>query len=178
MTWGLGAAGLRLLGWRVTGTVPNREKFLVVVAPHTSGWDFAIAMVTLVALGVRASWLGVDWIFRYPLMSKIGGIPVDRSAGQGIVRRAIREFARRQHYILGLSPEGSRKKVVPWKTGYYRIATGAGVPLLLVSFDQRRKTIHLGDFFEPSGDYQADMDSRIRPFYAEFSERYPDNFGM
>ena len=178
VTRAFGRTGLRLLGWRVTGRIPDLDKFVVVVAPHTTGWDFPIAMVTLLALGVRASWLGVDWIFRYPMMRVIGGIPVDRSKGGGIVRHAIREFGRREHYILGLSPEGSRKKVVPWKTGFYRIATGAKVPLLLCSFDQGKKTIHLGTLFEPSGDYEADMEQHIRPFYAEYVERYPDNFGM
>ncbi len=178
VTRALGRGGLRLLGWQVTGSIPNREKLLVVVAPHTTGWDFVIAMITLLALGLRASWLGVDWLLRYPLMSKIGGIPVDRSAGHGVVMRAAREFGRRRQYILGISPEGSRKKVVPWKTGFYRIATGAGVPMLLGFIDQQRKLIHFGPIFEASGDYDADMERVVRPYYAPFLERYSDRFGM
>ena len=178
VTRALGRMALRLLRWRVVGPIPNRKRFLVVVAPHTTGWDFPIAMVTLFALGIRASWLGVDWLLRYPLMSKLGGISVDRGAGQGIVGRAIAEFGRRQQYILGLSPEGSRKKVTPWKTGFYRIATGAAVPLLLVAIDQRKKQIRMGPIFDLSGDYEADMEHRIQPFYAEYLEQYPDRFSF
>lgn len=77
-----------------------------------------------------------------------------------------------------LSPEGSRKKVVPWKTGFYRIARGAGVLVLLVSIDQESKLIRIGPSFEPSGDYDADMEEKIKPFYTEYVDRYPERFGI
>lgn len=178
LTRAIGRAIVRLLGWRVDGDVPNREKFLVVIAPHTTGWDFPLCIVTLIGLGVRVSWLGVDWMFRYPLMRKMGGEPVDRGRRLGVVARSIETFNSQHQYILGLSPEGSRKKVVPWKTGFYRIAVGAGVPILLVAIDQQAKRITVGPSFEPSGDYQADMDRHVRPVYAEFVDRYPDHFGI
>ncbi|MEM7354006.1 MAG: lysophospholipid acyltransferase family protein [Acidobacteriota bacterium] len=177
-TRALGRTILRLMGWRVDGAIPNREKLLAIAAPHTSGWDFTIAMFALLGIGIRLSWLGVDWLVRYPFMRMIGGIPVDRSSRAGMVPQAIEKFRHRERFVLGLSPEGSRKKVVPWKTGFYHIAVGAGVPILLVSLDQDNKRIHIGPWFEPSGDYEADMATQIKPFYAEFAERYSDRFGF
>ncbi len=153
LTRAVGRWLLRLARWRVEGTIPNREKLLVVAAPHTTGWDFPIAMVALLAIGVRVSWFGIDWVVRYPFMKRLGGISVDRAASQGLVPRAIVEFERHSKYILGLSPEGSRKKVVPWKTGFYRIAVGAQVPLLLASIDPQKKLIRVGPMIQPTGDY-------------------------
>ncbi len=178
LTRALGRTIVRLAGWRVEGDIPNREKFLVIIGPHTTGWDFPICLITLIGLGVRVSWLGVDWMFRYPLMHKMGGVPVDRKARLGVVPSCIETYNKRSHYILGLSPEGSRKKVVPWKTGFYHIAIGAGVPILMVVIDQQAKRIGVGPWFHPSGDYRADMDEHIIPVYAEFAEKYPDNFGI
>ncbi len=188
LTRTLGHEVLRVIGWRVEGEIPNREKFLAIAAPHTTGWDFPVAMVTLMAIGIRVSWLGVDWLFRYPLMRQLGGIPVarspvarspvDRRTRLGLVPQIVEQFRRRRRFILGLSPEGSRSRVVPWKTGFYRIATDAGVPIVLVSIDPRARLLVIGPAFEPSGDYQADMDQHIRPFYARFVEQHPDRFGI
>ncbi len=178
LTRAIGNAIMRLFGWRIEGELPDREKFLAVLAPHTTGWDFPLSIVALTAMGVRASWLGVDWMFRYPMMHKMGGLPVNRGAGLGVVAQSIERFKSQSRYILVLSPEGSRKKVVPWKTGFYRIAVGAGVPILLCVFDPQTKRIIAGPTFEPSGDYEADMDQHIRPVYAEYVDKYPDNFGI
>ena len=178
LTRTLGKAIVRLFGWRVEGEIPNREQFVVLVAPHTTGWDFPICLVTLIAIGVRVSWLGVDWMFRYPLMRMMGGVPVDREARLGVVPQSIETFKKRRQYILGLSPEGSRKKVVPWKTGFYHIAMGAEVPILMVVIDQQAKNITVGPTIEPSGDYDADMAQLIRPVYARFVDQHPDRFGM
>ena len=178
LTQGLGRTIVRLWGWRVEGEIPNREKLLAIAAPHTTGWDFPVCMVVLMAVGVRVSWLGVDWLFRYPLMRRIGGIPVERNVALGLVPEIIDRFRSRRQYLLGLSPEGSRQRVVPWKTGFYRIATGAGVPIVMVSIDPQARRIVAGPSFEPSGDYDADMEAYIRPFYAEFVDKYPERFGI
>jgi 1-acyl-sn-glycerol-3-phosphate acyltransferase len=178
LTRTVGRTVVRLSGFRVEGEIPNTEKFVVLVAPHTTGWDFPICIMTLLGIGIRVSWLGVDWMFRYPMMRKLGGIPVDRQARLGVVPQSIERFKNSRQYILGLSPEGSRKKVVPWKTGFYHIAVGAGVPILMVTVDQQEKRIGIGPTFEPSGDYQADMKQHIRPVYAPFADQYPDHFGL
>ncbi len=168
---------LRLFGWRLTGELPNREKFVAIGAPHTSGWDFAAGMLAIFALGIKVSWLGADWVLRFPLMRWLGGISVDRSRSQGLVGGCIEEFHSRDGLILGLAPEGSRKKVVPWKAGFHHIARGAGVPIVLVVIDRRKKQLGFGPTLSPSGDFEADM-AKIRPIYAEFLEQYPDRFGM
>ncbi len=173
----LGAAVLRLFGWRLVGEIPDREKFVAIGAPHTTAWDFAVGMLTIFALGVRVSWLGADWVLRFPLMRWLGGVSVDRSRSQGLVGGCIEKFATSDRLILGLAPEGSRKKVVPWKAGFYHIAHGARVPILLVAIDRRNKQLRFGPTLFPSGDFEADM-AKIRTVYARFLEQYPDRFGM
>ncbi len=173
----LGRSLLRLFGWRFEGTLPNREKLLIIAAPHTTAWDFVLGMVALLALGVRVSWLGIDWVARYPVMRWIGGIPIEPGATQGVVEESIERFESRERFVLGLSPEGSRKKVVPWRTGFYRIALGARAPILLVSIDFSIRLLRLGPLLVPSGDLDADMET-IRAFYAEYTEKYPDRFGI
>ena len=177
-TRGLARLVLRMRGWRFEGTLPNCEKLVGILAPHTTAWDFVIGITAVAAIGVRVSWFGVDWMFRIPFMRAIGGIPVDRSRTYGVVEGAVEEFGRRERFVLGLSPEGSRKKVVPWKTGFHRIARGAGVPILLVGIDHQEKWIRFGPLFEPSDDYDADMREIVRPFYAEAEKKYPDQFGF
>jgi 1-acyl-sn-glycerol-3-phosphate acyltransferase len=172
----VGRAILWLFRYRFRGEVPNLEKFLVAVAPHTTAWDFGIGVAAMLALGVRVHWLGINWIFKYPFMRSLGGIPVDRTQRMGLVERSIQNFATHDRYILAIAPEGSRKKT-RWKKGFHRIASGADVPILLVSIDHKAKDLHLGDVVHPTGDYDADM-ARIRPFFEEFLEKYPDRFQM
>ena len=178
LTRAFGTTMLSLFGWRLEGTIPNVAKLVAVGAPHTTAWDWVVAILTMFALGVRVSWLGVDWLFRYPFMRALGGIPVDRSRPQGLVAQIVETLATREQYILGVLPEGSRRKVVPWKSGFYRIAHGAGVTILPVVVDQREKTIRFEPSFLPSGDYEADMAQKLRPLYARYLEQYPDQFGM
>ncbi len=177
LTRGFGAAILRLFGWRLTGEIPDVPRLLAIGAPHTTAWDFIVGIFTIFALGVRVSWLGADWVLRFPLMRWLGGISVDRSRSQGLVGSCIEEFKTQEQLILGLSPEGSRKKVVPWKAGFYHIANGAQVPILLVAIDRQNKLMRFGPSLFPSGDFEADM-AKIRPVFAEFLEQYPDQFGM
>ena len=174
LTRGLASAFFRLLGWRFEGTFPNLPKLVIIVAPHTTGWDFFIGMVVMQALGIRVSWLGADWIFRFPLIRALGGIPVNRSKPQGLVGQTIEHFREHSQLMLALSPEGSRKKV-RWKKGFHRIATGAGVPVLPVALDFRERLILFGEAFEPVGNFEAVM-AHLRPFYAKYVAKYPENF--
>ncbi len=172
-----GALILRLFGWRFEGSFPNLEKLVAIGAPHTSAWDFPIAILAIAALGVKATWLGADWIFRYPLIRSLGGVPVDRSRAQGMVERYVEMFRSSDRFILGVLPEGSRKKVVPWKAGFYHIALGAQVPILMIAIDRKNRVLTFGPTLEPTGDYEADW-AKIRPVYAPFIKQYPDRFGM
>ncbi len=176
LTRGFGSAVLRLLGWRVVGEIPNRRKLLAVAAPHTTAMDFVVGMLTILALGIKVNWLGIDWVVRYPLMRRLGGTAVDPTRTQGLVAEYIRKFQTHDRFILGLAPEGSRKKV-PWKAGFHHIACGAQVPIVLVTIDHGRKLLKFGPTITPSGDFAADME-KIRPVFAEFLDRYPDQFVM
>jgi 1-acyl-sn-glycerol-3-phosphate acyltransferase len=165
------------LGWRFEGELPNLSKFVAAFAPHTTAWDFIIGMIAIQALGIRARWLGADWLFHFPLMRTLGGVPVNRSKSQGLVSQTIEHFENHEHFVLALSPEGSRKKVVPWKTGYYHIAVGAGVPILPFIVDQKDRRIRFLQPFYPCGDYAEDFE-RLRDLYTDLLEKYADRFGM
>ncbi len=177
LTRGFGAAMLRLFGWRMTGEIPNREKLLVIAAPHTRAWDFGVGMFAILALGIAVNWLGINWVVRYPLMRRLGGVSVDPRRAQGLVETAIENFRTRDRYFLALAPEGSRRKVVPWRAGFYHIACGAQVPILMAALDHRHKLLRFGPELVPSGNYEADMET-IREVYAEFLDQYPDRFGI
>lgn len=177
LTRGFGAAMLRLFGWRLMGEIPNREKLLIIAAPHTRSWDFGVGMFAILALGIDIRWMGIYWVVRLPLMRRLGGVSVDPKRSQGLVAAAIEQFRTRDRFFLALSPEGSRRKVVPWREGFYHIAQGAQVPILMATIDHPRKQLRLGPEIFPSGDYAADME-KIREVYAEFLDHHPDRFGM
>jgi 1-acyl-sn-glycerol-3-phosphate acyltransferase len=142
---------------------------VMIGAPHTTNWDFVVALAAAFALRLGFSWVGKHLLFRPPVrwfFRWLGGIPVDRRASHGFVQQMVGEFDRRSQFLLAIAPEGTRKAVERWKTGFYHIAQGAGVPILLVTFDRGRKAIHIGPSVAASGDLAADME-RILTLYAE-----------
>ena len=175
---GLGKAVLKIMRWDLEGELPNLPKFLIIGAPHTSNWDFVLAIAALLALGLEARWLGKDTIFRPPfgrLMRWLGGIPVDRKARHGVVAQTIDAFAQRDRFVVGVAPEGTRKRVEHWKTGFYHVAQGAGVPIVPAYFDYPRKVLGFGPLFEPTGNLEADLEI-LKAFYAPFAGKKPDQF--
>lgn len=171
----VGTGILRAFGWRLEGTLPDVPKVLGIGAPHTSNWDFVFGIAAVLALGLRANWIGKHTLFRWPvggLMRWLGGIPVDRTHAQGLVEQAVAMFDSRDRLVLGIAPEGTRKKVERWKTGFYHIAHGAGVPILPFYWDYRRKVLGFGPPLVPSGDLDADLE-RIYAFYTRVHGRHP-----
>lgn len=165
-------------GWRVEGGLPDEPRFVLIVAPHTSNWDFLIGLLAMLALGLRANWLGKHTIFRFPVgpvLRWFGGEPINRDAVQGTVDVAIERFQARNQWVLALSPEGTRKRVPQWKTGFLRIAVGAGVPIVPVWIDYRRRVLGLGRPLWPSGDQDADM-TALRAIYRKEMARHPAQF--
>jgi 1-acyl-sn-glycerol-3-phosphate acyltransferase len=163
----LGRAAFAGLGWRFAGVIPDVEKAVVIVAPHTSNWDFVVGVAAMFALGIRVVFLGKHTLFRWPLgpvMRWLGGIPVDRRVSTGVVGHAVRMFAERDRMILALAPEGTRRPVERWKTGFHRIAQRAGVPIVPVAFDWSRRRIRFGDPVTPSGDLGNDVRA-LQSFY-------------
>lgn len=175
----LGRMVLRALGWTFAGDLPNLPKFVIIVAPHTSNWDFPVGAAAKLALRLRARFLGKDTLFRFPLgilMRGLGGIPVDRSQSNDVVNQIVREFERQERMVLAVAPEGTRKRVERWRTGFYHIAHGAGVPILPVAFDWQRRIIVIGTPFTTTGDAERDL-SDLQRFYAGVPGRNPGNQG-
>ena len=161
---------LRSLDWKVEGTLPNRKKFVVIGAFHTSNWDFFVAMAVLFALDLEGSWIAKHTIFRWPLgpiMRACGGNPVDRSQHQGQVQRAIQLFEEREKFVYAITPEGTRRKVERWKTGFYHIALGAHVVIVPAYFDYPGRTVGFGPAFTPTGDVEKDL-ADLQRFYEPF----------
>ncbi len=156
----IGRTYLRLSGWRIEGTFPAGPKYVVIVAPHTSNWDFTLGVAVVFAIELRVSWLGKHRLFKPPFVKFLrwmGGIPVDRSASHGVVGECVRAFEEAPALMLALAPEGTRKGVSQWKTGFYLIAMKAGVPIMPVGFDFQEHVVRLMPMFHPSGDLEQDL---------------------
>ena len=169
---GFSIAFLRLTGWKIEGSLPpDGQKCVLIAAPHTSNWDLPYTLMVAFALRLRIYWMGKEQIFKPPfrgLMMWLGGIPVQRESANNLVAASVQAIQAADGPLqLVVPPEGTRSKVRYWKTGFYYIATGAGVPIVLAYMDYERKLSGLGPVFHPSGDLQADM-ARIQAFYAPF----------
>lgn len=146
--------------WNIEGNLPNVPKLVVIAAPHTSNWDFIVGVAAKLALGLDAMWLGKDTLFRGPLgpmMRRLGGRPVDRAASHDVVKDVVDEFARRERLVLALAPEGTRKRVERWRTGFYHIAHAARVPIVPVALNFGARAIQIGSPFNTTGDVDADI---------------------
>ncbi len=158
----LSATALRLAGWRAMGSLPNASKFIIVGAPHTSNWDFVLVMLASIKLNVRISWMGKQSLFsgvQGGMMRWLGGIAIDRKAAGGVVAENVRAFNRAKQLVLCITPEGTRSDADQWKSGFYRIAQEAEVPILLATFDFRNRVLWLGPTLEVSGDYGTDLEA-------------------
>jgi 1-acyl-sn-glycerol-3-phosphate acyltransferase len=171
----LSAVVLRLLGWRVEGRLPASPKFVLIGAPHTSNWDLPLTLLTAFALDAKIYWLGKQSIFRPPfrrLFQWLGGLPIDRDRAGGVVAQCVAYFRQNEQLILTVAPAGTRKRVLRWKTGFYRIAVAAGVPVAMGFMDYRRKSGGIGPVLHPTGDLPADM-TLIRRFYRTVTGKHP-----
>jgi 1-acyl-sn-glycerol-3-phosphate acyltransferase len=168
----LASAVLRLAGWTVRFEGLPGPQGVLVVYPHTSNWDFVVMVLAKWSVGVPAAFWGKDRLFRVPLFGRwlrwLGGVPVDRTSPGGVTSQAI-DMLRRcrdagDYFWLGLAPEGTRKYLPGLRSGFYRTALGAGVPLGLVKLDYGRREVVVLDFIALSGDATADM-ARIAAVY-------------
>lgn len=158
---------LWLAGWRMEGEIPDEPKMVAIGAPHTSNWDMLLGMVGMYAVRLRIAWMVKHTAFRWPLVRLLrwlGGVPIDRRGPQGTVGSMVETFRRRDKLILVILPEGTRRPVQRWKTGFYHIANGADAPILLVKFDYGRKSVRFGPTVRPTGNADAD----IRALQAEY----------
>jgi 1-acyl-sn-glycerol-3-phosphate acyltransferase len=174
----IGRAALRTFRWRFEGAVPDVPRLVAIAAPHTCALDVFLGVAVMLTLGVRVHWFAKHTIFREPLASLLrwlGGIPVHRAMPGGVVGHLAALMRERDRFFLALAPEGTRRKVERWRSGFYHIARGADVPILPVALDYRRRVIGIGAPLVPTGDYEADLaslKSHFRPEMARHPERY------
>ena len=164
----------------MVGNIPGEKKYIIIVAPHTSNWDYVVGQLFYICRGMRAKVMIKKELFYFPLgilLRSLGGIPVDRQRKTDIVDQMIRQFEINDSFVLTITPEGTRKKVSEWKTGFHRIATGANVPVLLGFFDYKRKLVGTDELIYMSGNLEADM-LRIKKFYRNIHPKYPENFSV
>jgi 1-acyl-sn-glycerol-3-phosphate acyltransferase len=173
----IGRAWLKLHGWRLEGALPERRRFVLILAPHTSMWDVPFMLALAWVYGIHIEWMVKRELFRPPLgwlLRRLGGIPIDRRGAHGIVEQMIDAFAGRDELILGVPPEGTRRRSTHWKTGFYEIAKGAGVPIVMGFLDFGNRVGGMGPALQPS-DIASDMD-RLRAFYADKTGKRPHEF--
>ncbi len=159
---------LRLFGWHLVGPIPTLKRYVLIAAPHTSNWDFLLMLLVVLKAGINLHWMGKHSLFKPPfggLMHWLGGIAIDRSKTNNVVSQMVEQFARRDELILLITPEGTRSQVERWKTGFYQIADGAQVPIVLAFVDGERRELGFGEVFAPSGDLDADL-PKIQARYA------------
>ncbi len=174
----IGETILRLIGWKIIGQLPNEKKVIIIGAPHTSNWDFVIAMASMLSVGLRFSYMMKKEAFFFPLgwlWKKLGGIPIDRSKKTDVTGQMAEWFEQNDNVMLGITPEGTRKKVDKFKKGYLRIAYAANVPIFMIGLDGTNKHVVLDKILELSGDIEKD-NAMIKAYVnANFDGVNPEN---
>ncbi len=156
--------------------MPDLPKFVVIVAHHTSNWDFPIGLAVKWALGLDVRFLGKDTLFAPPFgwfMRANGGVPVNRSTRENVVEQTTHEFATRDQFVLVLAPEGTRKRVPEWRSGFWHVAKRAGVPICCVALDWSRKVARIGPTVTADEDDTAAGIARIRSYYVDVRGYHP-----
>jgi 1-acyl-sn-glycerol-3-phosphate acyltransferase len=175
----LSANVLRLFGWRIVYEKPPVAKSVIIVYPHTSNWDFPIGILFCYATGMPIHWAGKDTLFRWPygaVFRRLGGFPVNRRMRTGFVGQMVDEFARHKTFYLAITPEGTRRYTNNWKSGFYRVAMAAQVPLTLGFFDYARREVGIAGYLTLSGDETVDL-AQIAAVYADKRGRHPAKQG-
>lgn len=175
---GLGRLVLWLLGgWKIEGNLPeNLNKYVIIVAHHTSNWDFVIGVAVKLITRIRVRFFAKHSLFFWPLgvlMSRLGGIPIERDKSINRVDQAITEINSSEYFVLVIAPEGTRSKVKKWKTGFYHIANGANVPVVPIAFDFRQRKVIIGSPMSMSGDIPADFE-RMHEFFLSHPGKHPE----
>lgn len=171
----VGNTWLSVFGWRVEGVTDLPPKAVLIAAPHTSNWDFPFTLAVSYALDLEFSWLGKHTLFEPPFgffFRWLSGVPVDRRDRNNLVAAVVDVLKQRDELILIIAPEGTRSRTKRWKTGFYYVALGAGVPIILGYLDFSRKRGGILHVFHPTGDIEADM-ATIRRYYDGIEGKHP-----
>jgi 1-acyl-sn-glycerol-3-phosphate acyltransferase len=168
----------KIMGWKVVGSIPEIKKYIVISAPHTSNWDFLIGRCFAYIVALSPKYLIKSELYFWPLSILIrwnGGIPVYRKTAKNTVDQVVERLKKADNLILGIAPEGTRKRVKKWKTGFYFIAQKAGVPIVLMYMDYSKKEVGFLDVLQASGDLQKDMEM-IQEYYKDKVGKNPELF--
>ena len=171
----LSSLTLNFFSWKVKNSPPITSKYVLIAAPHTSNWDFVLAMSLILSLDVNLHWVGKHSIFKKGfrrLLRKMGGIPVNRANPEALKNEIHNVTEKFKGFIIFISPEGTRKKVEKLKSGFLRIANETNSKIMTAGVDFSKKTIELGDFFSPSGDVEKDL-KFVKEYFANFTGKYP-----
>lgn len=168
----------RFRGWSVKGDRPDLDKCVYIAAPHTSNWDFLLMLSVCFTVGIRPRWIGKHTLFP-PIVGSfmrwLGGISIDRRKKSNTVEQMCQHYERLDSLELIITPEGTRGRVDDWKTGFYRIAVAANVPIIPASVHVPGKVVEIGEPFHPTGDYETDL-AEIMKFYEGKVGFRPENW--
>lgn len=169
----------QLMGWEIVHDFPrNLKKYIIIVAPHTSWVDFPICILVKYISKVDIKFIGKHTLFKPPfgfLFKALGGTPVDRSKSQSMVQAIIAVFDSKEEFIMSLSPEGTRKKASQWKSGFYHVAKGANIPIIMVALDFKNKKVIISDPYYLSKNEEQDV-QKIQIFYKDVQGKKAENF--
>ena len=167
----------RLMGWKIVGTFDeNIKKCVIAVMPHTCNFDFFIGLFTRGIVNQQMNFVGKKELFVFPFgyyFRSIGGAALDRSGGKNNVDATVDVFNSREIFRMGIAPEGTRKKVTEWKTGFYYMALKANVPIIPVAFDYGRKQVVYHEPFYPTGNIDADL-KFLKSYYKDVIGKIPE----
>lgn len=164
-------------GWHFEGEFPNLPKAVAIISPHTSNIDAWHGFTALLGLGIKITIFGKHTLFNTPLkplLEWIGVIPVNRSIQQGTTQQIIDFIDTQEQIWVGMAPEGTRKQAKSFRSGFYRIALGANIPIVMFSFDYQHKTIYCLGVFQPTGNYQQDVEHILDLYVGKFSPKNPE----
>jgi len=172
----IGKFFLTITGWKFKGDIPRSDRIILVAGPHTSNWDFLLALAFIFGLNLNVFWVGKHTLFKNgfsKIMRKLGGIPVDRASPELLMNEVSHIVKKQQGVIIAISPEGTRKKVERLKSGFLRIAKTTNSQILLAGIDFESKLIHLGKLFQPSGNTESDL-LNVHNYFRQFKGKRPE----
>ena len=171
----------KLAGWKVQGKKPDLKKYVIIVAPHTSNWDFFVGWGARNVIGFHPNFLAKKELFKIPLvgffLKSIGGVPVDRKSKKKstqLVQQVVDLYKSREEFIMTITPEGTRSYAPKWKTGFYRIAHEAGVPIVKVGFDYKTKTVFIDEPYYTKGEMDEEIEE-IKDYFKQFTGKNPED---
>ncbi len=171
---------LNLFGWKVNGHIPAEKRFVCIVAPHTSLWDFIWGWLSFKSIGISANFLIKREFFVFPikrLLLRLGGIPVNREQARNVVKYCVELFQTKERLALAITPEGTRKYTNKWKKGFYHITQQANVPLYVGYIDYQKKETGILKKFEISGDFEKDF-AEIQNLLRGYKGKFPENYSL